>query len=49
MKTTLTLALGLAMTTAVWAAADPHAGHHADSPPGAAPAARHDSAFSLMR
>lgn len=43
MKTTLTLALGLAMTTAVWAAADPHAGHHADNPPG--PATREPVSF----
>lgn len=41
----ITLALGLAMTTAVWAAADPHAGHHAGSHPGDAPAARKPVSF----
>src|SRR4030065_1433359 len=45
MKPTLPPALGLAMTTAVWAAADPHAGHHADRPPGAATAKREPVSF----
>ncbi|OJW76524.1 hypothetical protein [Thiobacillus sp. 65-1402] len=45
MKTCLTLALGLAMSTAVWAAADSHAGHHTGSPPGVAPAARKPLSF----
>ncbi len=45
MKITLPLALGLAITTAVWAATDLHAGHHAGSPPGGAPAARKPVSF----